>query len=73
MQSRQIVNDDQIVHVDSASALQQFLDHIPISSISGINNSHGTTTFYNYFVNNIVLWFNALQRCFVPSYVKCWK
>jgi len=59
MQSRKIVNDglvaekmkddndDQNVHVDSASALQQFLDHIPISSISGINNSHGTTTFYN--------------------------
>jgi len=59
MQSRKIVNDglvaekkkddndDQNVHVDSASALQQFLDHIPISSISGINNSHGTPTFYN--------------------------
>ncbi|RHN71300.1 hypothetical protein MtrunA17_Chr3g0144721 [Medicago truncatula] len=59
MQSRKIVNDglvaekkednnDQNVHVDSATALQQFLDHIPISSISGINNSHGTTTtFYN--------------------------
>jgi hypothetical protein len=48
MQSRQIVgekkedNDDQRVQLDSGSALQQCLDHIPITSISGINNSCGT-------------------------------
>lgn len=29
-------------HVDSGSALQQYLDHIPISSIPGIKNSPGT-------------------------------
>ncbi|WJX36225.1 hypothetical protein P8452_24127 [Trifolium repens] len=45
MQSRQIVgekkedNDDQRVQLDSGSAIQQCLDHIPITSISGINNS----------------------------------
>lgn len=42
MQSMQIKdekkedNDDQHVQVDSASALQQYLDRIPITSISGI-------------------------------------
>jgi hypothetical protein len=47
MQSRQIVgekkedNDDQRVQLDSGTALQQCLDHIPITSISGINNSLG--------------------------------
>ncbi|CAK8569259.1 unnamed protein product [Lathyrus sativus] len=45
MQSMQIKdekkedNDDQHEQVDSASALQQYLDHIPITSISGIYNS----------------------------------
>ncbi|XP_020210578.1 SNF1-related protein kinase regulatory subunit gamma-1-like [Cajanus cajan] len=32
-------NDGQHVQIDSGSALQQFLDHIPISSIAGIKNS----------------------------------
>ncbi|KAL9276459.1 hypothetical protein ACSQ67_026004 [Phaseolus vulgaris] len=31
--------DNQHVQIDSGSALQQFLDHIPISSIAGIKNS----------------------------------
>ncbi|XP_027357006.1 SNF1-related protein kinase regulatory subunit gamma-1-like [Abrus precatorius] len=33
------INNDSHHVIDSASALQQFLDHVPISSIAGINNS----------------------------------
>ncbi|TKY75404.1 SNF1-related protein kinase regulatory subunit gamma-1 [Spatholobus suberectus] len=32
-------NDNHHVQIDSGSALQQYLDHIPISSIAGIKNS----------------------------------
>lgn len=35
-------NQNQHVQIDSGSALQQFLDHIPISAIAGIKNSPGT-------------------------------
>lgn len=36
------LNNNDHDHVDSSSALQQYLDHIPISSIPGIKNSPGT-------------------------------
>ena len=48
--------------LDSGSALQMFLDHIPISSIPGIKNSPGTrnlflplnmVSFYNSFKLNV--------------------
>lgn len=40
--------DSQHVQIDSGTALQQFLDRIPISSIPGIKNSPGTFTFVAY-------------------------
>ncbi|RDY06950.1 SNF1-related protein kinase regulatory subunit gamma-1, partial [Mucuna pruriens] len=36
---KNVTNDSHHVQIDSGSALQQFLDHIPISSVAGIKNS----------------------------------
>lgn len=38
-------NQTQCIAMDSATALQQYLDHIPVSSISGIKSSVGNPPF----------------------------
>jgi len=61
--------DNQHVQIDSGSALQQFLDHIPISSIAGIKNSPGTFIFVAYlcFCSRI----NACREHYMIQYVSC--
>lgn len=72
------------VQNDSGSALQQFLDHIPISSLAGIKDSLGTC-FFLVIVGNFVLHkintiyphedtHDSMHALFlVPSYVKFWN
>lgn len=68
-------SDEKHSQLDPGSALQQFLDRIPLSSISGIQKSVGTTTTTLIFPANFALivvserWINLIDLtiCFRDS------
>jgi len=69
--------DSQHVQIDSGTALQQFLDQIPISSIAGIKNSPGTFIFVAYFcfclTTNACREHYMIQCVSCPLYLKFWN